>query len=250
MNMATKPHGFEDVRPPWILRKWFKKPALLKAWQMTYTSETELRYYAQAYYTPVALAKSMACLVTEDLIETQENPDEWVYWDPAAGSGRLYEQLPKDCRYASDILSFDFQHKMDGRFFPSVDFLKHTVPEMQQTGRPIYVVANPPYGQNLPYQFINRAFEGVYAVKRGMFLVSSTFCVERIRTNNCVLIKESPTFKADFDLIRERRTGTKVDKDARALRQCVKLILLYSHDEVKKLKLDTCGAPSVPRQSL
>jgi hypothetical protein len=170
--MAKKPPGFEHARPPAFIRSWFKRPILLKQWQQTYTPETELRAYAQAYYTPVTLAAMMACMVRKDLLDSQVDPGMWIYWDPAAGSGRLYEQLPQQQRFASDLLSFDFRYKRERRFFPDIDFLTMTIPKMRMSPHPIFIVANPPYGQNLPYQFINRAFDGTYPVKRGIFLVS------------------------------------------------------------------------------
>lgn len=91
---------------------------------MTYTPETELRAYAQAYYTPVHVAERMAYFVKEDILQSGDDSLNWNYWDPAAGSGRLYEQMPTDRRFASDILSFDFQYKHERRFFPDTDFFK------------------------------------------------------------------------------------------------------------------------------
>jgi hypothetical protein len=256
MTTVVRPKGFEEgsgIRPPALLRRWFPEPARLKVWQNKYTPETELRYYAQAYYTPVTLTISMACVVTRDLIETQENPNEWNYWDPAAGSDRLYEQLPTNRRFASDLLSFDFQYKNEGRFFPNVDFLKHTIPAMQQSENPIYLVANPPYGQNLPYNFINRAFDGTYPVKRGIFLVSATFNVRKLNYNQCVLVKQSPNFKAKFNMIRERRDGNVDIKDTKPLDQEVKLILLYSHDELERVTsrhMSLCSRWSITKSCL
>ena len=207
-------------------------PQQIRKWHETYTPETELRYWTQSWYTPQPLAVSMSRVVQEDLVSCGEKPRNWLFWDPAAGSGRIFDSLPHKRRYASDLRGTDFEHD-SAHFFPNVDFLRQTIQVLQRSPNPIYIVANPPY-KDLTWQFIQRSFDGSYPVRRGLFLVSSSFGdFNKIDGTKCVLVKTSPTYAAHFDLLLERRNGG--PDEVKKILQKVKLLLYYSKSEFERL---------------
>jgi hypothetical protein len=156
-------------------------------------------------------------------------------WDPAAGSGRLYAQFPSKDRYASDLRGSNFQFMPDSHFFPEVDFLEHVITNLTRR-KQIYIIANPPYG-DLTHQFINRAFDGTYPIKRALFLVSAKSKLPRylsmIDYSRCVLVQRSKTFKADFEIMLEPRQGG--PPIYRPQKYPVQLLMFYSVDEFEKV---------------
>jgi hypothetical protein len=173
----------------------------------------------------------MSCAVAKDIEAAGGRIQDWTMWDPAAGSGRLYEQFPKNNRYASDLRGTNFQFMPDAHFYPGVNFLEHVIQPLTKR-KQIYMIANPPYG-DLTHQFINRAFDGTYPVKRALFLVSGganlARYLSRIDYSRCVLVKKSKTFTPNFELMLEPRQGGA--PVYRAIKQKVQLLLFYSIKE-------------------
>jgi hypothetical protein len=161
---------------------------------------------------------------------------KWVFWDPAAGSGRLYAHFPEASRVASDLYGDDFSYPRDSFFFPKVDFLTNIICPLQNLPH-IYIVANPSYG-DLTHQFINRAFDGTYHVKRAIFIVSARKHKERylaqVDLQRCTLVKESPVFEAQFDLQRDPRKGGPPDYALN--KNKVKILLYYSANECEYVR--------------
>lgn len=218
--------------------------AKMEKWRKTWSDSTEERYVTQSWYTPRGLARSMAQVVKEDLKHTYNRLASWRFWDPAAGSGRIYEQLPRATRLASDIRCNDFRFKADGgsHYHPNINFLTQNVDAISKSKMPIYIVANPPY-RHLTYRFINRAFDGTYPIKRGLFLVSArnlqTNYLAHVDTSRCVLVMESNAITDEFDIWLSPRTkGPDVQ---RFKSMTVKLLLYYSTDEYKRVIQEGTG---------
>lgn len=180
---------------------------------------------------PKLVYSKISCIVDV----TCGGPRPSSHGDPAAGSGRLFEHFGNTNKFASDLRRADCAHKSDKRFFPGVDFLTHVLQPLRIC-KQIYIVANPPYG-DLTCQFINRAFDGTYPVKRALFLVSGgtklTGYLDRVDYSRCVLVKASKTFEAEFDIMLEPRHGG--EPIYRALKQKVQLLLFYSIDEFEHI---------------
>ena len=202
---------------------------------LPWTPETYDRYLTQSWYTSKNLATMMSCAVGHDVRSTGGRIKDWTMWDPAAGSGRLYERFTSNNRYASDLRGATFEFKTDKHFYPEVDFVQDVLAPLTRV-KPIYLIANPPYG-NLTHQFINRAFDGTYPIKRGLFLIGGGANLKRylqmIDYSKCVLVQKSKTFKADFEIMLEPRGGG--PPTYRPIKQPVQLLLFYSTEEYENV---------------
>lgn len=211
------------------------RPSYMKKWRLKWNRCTEERYATQSWYTPKPIARQVASFAENDLRISGEDPGSWMFWDPAAGSGRLYEFFPPN-RIASDIRDSDFEFKEDGpeHYFPNTDFLTKTIEALRHVPY-IYLITNPPYN-HVSYRFINRAFDGTYSVHRALFIVSAgkqqNAFLQKVDRSKCILIKESEPFEAAFDIWLDSTKGGPRVPVYRHMK--VKLLLYYSTDEFKR----------------
>jgi hypothetical protein len=192
----------------------------------------------------------MACVTSQDIRLTGGCSNDWTMWDPAAGSGRLYECFTSSDRYASDLRNGTSGDKKDKRFFQGIDFLEDILRPLTHS-KQIYVIANPPYG-DMTYRFINRAFDGTYPIKRALFLVSGgdklLHYLWMIDYTKCVLLRKSLTFAVDFEIMLEPRGRGK--PLYRPIAQKVQLLLFYSTDEFRNMRNRTSlSTPIIPKDT-
>jgi hypothetical protein len=81
---------------PWPMRLW---PLYNDPHWLDWTRSTYDRYRTDSWYTSKGLAEAMVYAMDDDISSSQGN---WTRWDPAAGSGRIYDNFSGD-RYASDL---------------------------------------------------------------------------------------------------------------------------------------------------